>query len=232
MNTLRKVAHVIDGIIVDILPYSVKTDSPKYGLVDITDAIPFPRVGEEYDVNNILPDETLVSTVRDRIALIKEESSQLISALDWKIERANEQPDFFDKREVKAERQAIRNASNQAELDVIALSENTSEIEIVKSFTWSVPAFVIPPDRKITVSAFYTRLGVKLPILLALSDTLSLQGNYDLKASLMRVDKLEYFNLDDPTSRPSLEATGQFSSEELDVLFADAKQSEVPETFK
>lgn len=229
----RKVAHIIDGTIVNVLPYPVKTDSPKYGLVDITDAVPFPAIGDEYDVNNILPAETLVSAVRDRIVLIKEESAQLIAALNWKIERSNEQPELFDKREVKAERQAIRDASNQAEIDVLALGANqATDIDAVKSFKWSVPAFVIPVERKITVAAFYTRLDSKLPVLLSLSDTLAVSGDYALKADLMRIDKLEYVDLDDEVLRLGLNATQQFNSDELNALFVDGKPREVPEALK
>jgi len=86
--------------------------------------------------------------------------------------------------------------------------------------------------RKITVAAFYARLDGKFAILLALSDTLAGQGNYDLKADLMRIDKSEYVDLDDKRLRPGLEATQQFTSEELDEVFVDALPAEKPEILK
>lgn len=86
--------------------------------------------------------------------------------------------------------------------------------------------------RIITVAALYKRLGDKLPLLLSISDTLAAEGNYDLKAELMRIDKLEYFNLDDETARPSFLATGQFTTDELDLLFVNGSIDEVPEAQK
>jgi|GEM_PF-4848621 len=86
--------------------------------------------------------------------------------------------------------------------------------------------------RKITVAALYLRLGTKLPELLQLADVLANQGDYALKADLMRIDKLEYFDLDEPTAKPNFLATGKFTSNELDVMFRNATFNEVPEALK
>jgi hypothetical protein len=94
---------------------------------------------------------------------------------------------------------------------------------------------IIVVHRIITVAALYLRLkgiGNKLPKLLAISDALAAQGNYELKAELMRIDKLEYFNLDDEAARPNFLETGQFTSDELDLLFVDGSIDEVPEAKK
>lgn len=86
--------------------------------------------------------------------------------------------------------------------------------------------------RKITVAAFYTRLDDKLAVLLAMSDSLAASGDYALKANLMRIDKGEFVDLDDERLRPGLEATQQFTSDELDAIFVDGQPSEVPEMLK
>lgn len=76
------------------------------------------------------PNKELASYKEYAEGEIKKEASQRISALDWKITRATEQG--ADLATVYAERQAIRDASSQAETDMKALTT----IEEVKTFTW------------------------------------------------------------------------------------------------
>ena len=70
-----------------------------------------------------------------RILEIKREAGERIAALDWKADRARER-DFMNGtkklREVYAEREAIREASDQAEADVAALGT----LEEIRAFTW------------------------------------------------------------------------------------------------
>mgnify|MGYP000477624429 CR=1 FL=1 len=87
--------------------------------------------------------------------------------------------------------------------------------------------------RNITVAAFYARLDAKLAVLLAIADQLvSASGDYTLKAKLMQLDKSEFANLDDQRLKQGLQDTGQFTETELDALFADGTQDEVPENLK
>jgi hypothetical protein len=87
--------------------------------------------------------------------------------------------------------------------------------------------------RNITVSAFYARLDTKLAVLLAIADQLvSANGDYTLKAKLMQLDKSEFANLDDQRLKQGLLDTGQFTETELDDLFSDGTEEEVPEIFK
>ena len=86
--------------------------------------------------------------------------------------------------------------------------------------------------RKITVSALYARLADKFPVILAMADTLAVQGDYTLKAQLMRIDKGEFVDLDDPDLKPGLDKTGEFSAEELEAVFVDGTIAEVPEILK
>lgn len=75
---------------------------------------------------------TITSEKLCKIELINPEAEQRIKALDWKKERASEQPSKYSLDEVLAERQAIRDASNKAKVDIEALTT----IEEVKAFTW------------------------------------------------------------------------------------------------
>ena len=94
------------------------------------------------------------------------------------------------------------------------------------------PAPVLAPLRKITVGAFYDRLDTKLDTLLEMADNLAVQGDYSLKGQLMRLDKREFIDLDDQRLRPGFAATGEFTNEELDLLFVDGTYEEVPEILK
>ena len=70
-----------------------------------------------------------------RINEVKREAGERIAALNWKTDRARER-DFLNGtkklREIYAEREAIREASDQAEADVAAL--NT--LEEIRAFSW------------------------------------------------------------------------------------------------
>ena len=63
---------------------------------------------------------------------VNPEAERRIVALDWKKERAEEKPALYSLPDVLNERQAIRDASNQAKDDIEALTT----IEEVKAFTW------------------------------------------------------------------------------------------------
>ena len=75
---------------------------------------------------------SLVRVKSHCVKSINPEAERRIKALDWKKERATEQPTKYSLDDVLAERQAIRDASNQAKLDIEALTT----IEEVKAFTW------------------------------------------------------------------------------------------------
>lgn len=88
------------------------------------------------------------------------------------------------------------------------------------------------PIRKITVAALYTRLSDKFPVILSLADAATAQGDYSLKAELMKLDKAEYADLDNKELKAGFKATGQFTDEELDAVFVDGQPHEVPEALK
>ena len=75
---------------------------------------------------------TLSQQKQVEITCINPEAERRIKALDWKKERATEQPEKYSLDEVLNERQAIRDASNKAKLDIEALTT----IEEVKAFNW------------------------------------------------------------------------------------------------
>lgn len=88
------------------------------------------------------------------IAGIKKQAAQLISALAWKLERAQEQEQagwktLQDVDDVLAEREQIRQSSNAAEDAVLALTDLAS----VQTFVWSVDVVVAAP-RRVTPGEF------------------------------------------------------------------------------
>lgn len=83
-----------------------------------------------------------------RKALIKNEAANLITASDWKLQRAKERETagwatLADVDAVLTERESIRRSSGAAELALEALTDVAS----VQSFTWAVDVFVIAPRR-------------------------------------------------------------------------------------
>ena len=76
--------------------------------------------------------ETIDNSKSAATSNVNPEAERRIVALDWKKERATEQPVKYSLPDVLAERQAIRDASNQAKEDIKALTT----IEEVKAFTW------------------------------------------------------------------------------------------------
>lgn len=229
----RLVAHVVNGVVSDILSYQTKTDNPKYGLVDVTDVLPPVEVGDSYDVYKVIPEYNVVSAARERILKIKEEAAERIESLSWELTRASEQPLAYDIRIPKAKREAIRVASNIAEGEVNKLrdKEGTSP-EDITGFTWDIPEYTVPKARQITEVSFYVRLGDKLPVLLKLNADLKAGGDYSLDAEVLKMRASEYINLDDPILRPTLESLTIFSVDELDTLFADGLFHEIPENLK
>ncbi|SFD72493.1 hypothetical protein [Pseudoalteromonas denitrificans] len=71
-------------------------------------------------------------TKSDLIKAVKIEARVRIEALNWKKERATEQPELYSLDAVLDERQAIRDASNKAELDIEQLETD----EEFQNFTW------------------------------------------------------------------------------------------------
>ena len=83
-----------------------------------------------------------------RIARIKAEAAERISALDWRLARATEREDagwatLAATDAVLAERESIRRSSNVAEA---ALAE-LDTVAAVLAFTWSTTVTVAPPTR-------------------------------------------------------------------------------------
>ena len=68
----------------------------------------------------------------DRIAMVKVEAEERITALNWEKERATEQPELYSLPDVLKDRQFIRDNSSQAEVDIEVLTT----IEEVKRFVW------------------------------------------------------------------------------------------------
>ena len=67
-----------------------------------------------------------------RIKLIKKEAGERISALDWKVTRAKERGDQVALQAAYDEREAIRQASDQAEAQVMAMTD----YDQIMRFTW------------------------------------------------------------------------------------------------
>lgn len=83
-----------------------------------------------------------------RKALIKNEAANLITASDWKLQRAKERETagwatLADVDAVLTERESIRRSSGAAELALEALTDVAS----VQSFTWAADVLVIAPRR-------------------------------------------------------------------------------------
>ena len=93
--------------------------------------------------------DTLAEAKAERIARIKTEAAERISATDWRLERARERETagwgtLADVDAVLVERESIRQCSDQAEQIVMSLDD----IEAVRTFEWAVKAVVTNPERR------------------------------------------------------------------------------------
>lgn len=87
-------------------------------------------------INVVADERTLADKISDekelRLKKVKVEAYYRIKASDWEINRSNEQPELYPLAPTLAKRQDIREASDQAEIDINALTT----IEEVNEFTW------------------------------------------------------------------------------------------------
>lgn len=95
-----------------------------------------------------------------------------------------------------------------------------------------IPRKPILQITQITVLAYYERLGDKFPEILAMADAAAAQGDYSLKAEMMKLDKAEFVDLKNEKLKSGIQATGKFTPEELDEVYRDGEPHEVPESHK
>ncbi|MFZ6640787.1 hypothetical protein ACO0LL_13660 [Undibacterium sp. TC4M20W] len=133
-------------------------------------------------------DAALTAAKAARCSQIKDEAARLIAATDWKKQRAEERDaagwgNLGDIDIVLAEREAIRQSSNAAELAVNALNDVTA----VQAFTWSVDVTVAAPNR-LTRGQFLDRFTKEeTAAILAAAD-----ANASLKAWVMRLENSDW----------------------------------------
>ena len=150
-------------------------------------------------------------------ARIKETAAQLISALDWKLERARERADagwatLAEVDAVLAEREAIRRSSNAAEAAVDALTDVGS----VQTFTWSIDVAVAAP-RRLTHKGFSDRFtDAEMQAILAAAE-----ANAALKTWWEKFKLARDINLDDPATQGGVQAL------EIAGLIGEGRAAEV-----
>ena len=102
---------------------------------DLADAVEWNYSGTELVRD---PLAALNRAKANRITRIKKEAAQMITALDWKLERARERDvlelDSANTVAILNQREAIRQASNRAEDAVNAMTDSGS----VNAFSWSI----------------------------------------------------------------------------------------------
>lgn len=117
----------------ETLPNVIYLDAPAD--FDIADAVEWNYDGAELVRD---PLAALNRAKSARIIKIKKEAAQLITALDWKLERARERDvlelDSANTVDVLNQREAIRQASNRAE-DAV---NNLTDAQSVNAFSWSI----------------------------------------------------------------------------------------------
>lgn len=93
-----------------------------------------------------------------RIAVIKQEAQALISATDWKLQRAKEREEagwasLADVDAILMERECIRRSSNEAE----ALVKGLGTVAAVEVFQWQ-PSIAVPSPHRVTHAQFLDAL--------------------------------------------------------------------------
>ena len=133
-------------------------------------------------------DSALAAAKATRCSQIKNEAAWLITATDWKLQRARERDTagwgtLADIDQVLAEREAIRRSSDAAELAANALTD----IAAVQAYTWAVDVAVAAPKR-LTRGEFLDRFTKeeRAAILTAA------ESNGTLKAWVMRLENSDW----------------------------------------
>ena len=144
----------------------------------------------------------LVAAKAVRIARIKAEAAERISALDWRLERAKEREDagwttLREGDEVRALREAIRRSSNVAEVAVQALGS----IAEVLAFTWAVDVVVAVP-RRLT----HTKFAERFPQAEFEAIVQATVDNTTMRAWWEKFNMAREVNLDDTTMHAGLMA--------------------------
>ncbi len=128
-----------------------------------------------------------------QIAQIKAQATQLISATDWKLQRAQERDaagwgSLAEIDAVLVEREMIRRSSNEAEAAVYALTDAAA----IATFSWVISATVEPPKR-LTRGQFLDRFtpAETEQILTAAN------SNVALKRWVMRLENSEWVKPDE-----------------------------------
>lgn len=159
----------------------------------------------------------LASVKASRGLSIKQEAARLISALDWKLQRAQEwlqsgAGTVAEVDAVLAMREAIRQSSNAAEAAVEALTDAAS----VQAFTWSVDV-VVPVPRRISSSDFVKRF-----------QEAEVQAILEAAKTNAAVQSLwERFRLEDPINLDSVTVQSGVHALELAGLIAAGRAAEI-----
>jgi len=128
-----------------------------------------------------------------QINRIKQQASDLISATDWKLQRARERDaagwgSLADIDAVLVERETIRRSSDKAEAALLALSEAS----LITNFSWQVDEQLNPPQR-LSRGEFLDRFsGTEIEQILAAAET-----NVALKRWILRLENSEWVKLSD-----------------------------------
>lgn len=140
-----------------------------------------------------------------QIAQIKAQATQLISATDWKLQRAQERDaagwgSLAEIDAVLVEREMIRRSSNEAEAAVYALTDAAA----IATFNWGISATVELPKR-LTRGQFLDRFTpAETEQILAAANS-----NVALKRWVMRLENSEWVKPDEArTGLQALEIAG------------------------
>ena len=163
------------------------------------------------------PVQVLYRVKELRKAAIKADAERMISATDWKLQRAQEREvagwgTLEEVDSVLAERESIRQSSSAAEQVVDALTE----IAAIRLMTWTVSVQVAPP-RRLTQTNFMKRFSTaEAEGILEAS-----KSNVALGLFWQKMLMASYINLDDPETRAGINAL------EIAGLLAPGRSDEI-----
>jgi len=175
----------------------------------------------------------LGALMSSRVSTIKENARELIADLAWRLERAQERAKIGAPGEsvaqVLAEREAIRRASNRAELEVQALTD----IDAIEAFTWEVTTADYPVSTLVTRLAFLSRFTDAEAVAIDLAGIGETAEAATVRRYVSKIEAAAFIDLSREDTRSgvqALEALGILAAgRAAEILDAPIQPHEVPQ---
>lgn len=194
-------------------------------------------VGEQESLKYSVVDGEIVKdigyAIDQRIGNVKTLAQELIAETTWRLERAQERAKIGASGEtvaqVMAEREAIRAASNRAELEIEALDD----LEAIMDFTWEVTEADYPVSALVTRLAFLSRFTNAEAVAIDLASIGETVEAASVRRYVSKIEAASFIDLSREDTRSGVQALEGLgilvAGRALEILDAPIQPDEVPQ---